>query len=578
MPRYDGTYETETYTPDGEQLTPLAHRGDLKKRVDGTTTLGLETVKIFHPRVEGQFRRIIRHGTTPANYWWEVIDKNGTKYLYGGKPGGNNVPNSEATLADPSAGDIFKWALREIRDTNGNTVKYTYNVVTDVGIVNGSVAGYQLYLKEIRYTGHHDMPGAYSVIFTRDREMENFVRRPDVTIGTFRFKMVTADRLKRIEVHFTDSKGQDFLVRSYAFDYIEGAFRKTLLQSVSQYGSNKTFFNKHEFSYYDTVRDSQGGYQGFSSSPGWDTRGDDIGKNFLGIQVDASALSGSEGTNVGGMLYLGFSLLPTKYISIGGKLGMSNNSTEALLTMIDINGDGLPDKVFKCGGGLCYRLNTSGPHANSSNIRFGESYPISGISDISRDSSDQTSGGVQGFFIGASALYDTSSTMTTQSVYFSDVNGDGLMDLVNNGLVLFNHLDANGRPVFTANSNDTPVPIGRSTVNANGMIPDYSARYEQLINENPLLDSVRRWVAPYDGTISISGGVQLVDTTQERATNNYTTADGVRVAIQHEASELWSARISPPTPPFIRRRAWAVSRSPRRPRLFPRAVCLRRRL
>ena len=45
-------------------------------------------------------------------------------------------------------------------------------------------------------------------------------------------------------------------------DYIEGAFRKTLLQSVSQYGSNKTFSNKHEFSYYDTVRDSQGGYQG----------------------------------------------------------------------------------------------------------------------------------------------------------------------------------------------------------------------------------------------------------------------------------------------------------------------------
>ena len=137
----------------------------------------------------------------------------------------------------------------------------------------------------------------------------------------------------------------------------------------------------------------------------------------------------------------------------------------------------------------------------------------------------------------------------------------------------------NGRPVFTANSNDTPVPIGRSTVNANGMIPDYSRRYEQLINENPLLDSVRRWVAPYDGTISISGGVQLVDTTQERATNNYTTADGVRVAIQHEASELWSARIlaadsTVHTPEGV----GSISVPPRRPRLFPRAVCLRRRL
>ena len=535
VPRYDAANETETYTLDGEQMTPVAHRGPLVSRT---------SEKVFHTRVEGQFRKIIRHGTAPTNYWWEVIDKNGTRYFYGGTPDTNNIPNSDATLADPASGNIFKWALRQVRDTNGNTMNYTYTVVPNTGIVGGTVMGYQIYLKKIDYTGHNDTPGAYSVIFTRDREVQNFVQRPDVTIDARSgFKMVTADLLKRIEVHFKDSKNQDFLVRSYSFEYSEGAFRKTLLQTVSRYGSNNTLFNKHEFSYYDNVRESNGQYNGFKPATTWDTKEDGIGKNFLGLQFDASALSGSEGTNIGGSLYLGFSLLPTKYISIGGKLGISSGNTDALITMIDINGDGLADKVFKCGGGLCYRLNTSGPHADTAHVTFGDVQPILGISDISHDSSDQISGGVQGFFIGASALIDASSTMTTQSVYFADVNGDGLMDLVSNGVVYFNHLNAQGRPVFTPNSNETPVPIGASSVNANGMIPDFSQRYEQLIDQNPLLDSVRRWVAPYDGTISITGGVQLVDTTQDRANNNYTTADGVRVAVQKEGGELWSATI-----------------------------------
>ncbi len=554
VPRYDSTYddtpnsnmETETYILDGEQLTPMAHRGALQPRT---------SEKVFHTRVEGQFRKIIRHGSQPNNYWWEVIDKNGTKYFYGGKPDSKGIPNSEAVLAKPVAGetvpekpvagDIFKWALRQIRDMNGNTVNFTYTIVPNTGIIGGTVIGYQIYLKKIDYTGRNDDPGAYSVVFSRDREMDNFVQRPDVTIDARSgFKMVTADLLKRIEVHFKDSKKQDFLVRSYTFDYAEEAFRKMLLQAVSQYGANNTFFNKHQFSYYDNVRDSSGQYIGFKSETTWDTKEDNIGKNFLGLQFDASALSGSEGTNIGGMLYVGFSLLPTKYISIGGKGGMSSGNTEALIAMVDINGDGLPDKVFRCGEGLCYRLNTSGPHSDTSNIRFDDAQAIMGISHISKDSSDQTSGGVQGFYIGASALVDDSSTMTTQSVYFSDVNGDGLVDLVDNGIVYFNHLDASRRPVFTPNSNDTPVPIGQSSVNANGMIPDFSQRYEQLIDQNPLLDSVRRWVAPFDGVLTITGGIQLVDTTQDRIDKNYTTADGVRVAIQKEGGELWSDTIN----------------------------------
>ncbi|WP_243374939.1 SpvB/TcaC N-terminal domain-containing protein [Geotalea sp. SG265] len=536
VPRYDATNETETYTLDGEQLTPLAHRGALQPRT---------AEKVFHTRVEGQFRKIIRHGTAPSNYWWEVTDKNGTRYFYGRVPNGGN----DAVLADADKGNIFKWALRQVRDANGNTVNYSYKVVSNTGIVGGTVPGYQIYLEKIDYTGHNDEPGAYSVHFTRDRDQNTFnpgKQRPDVTIDARSgFKMVTADRLERVEVHFTDAKGRDSLIRSYNFEYVEGAFRKTLLKSVSQYGSTGTFFNKHEFSYYDSVRQFDGSYNGFNTSANWDTVSDNVGKSFLGLQFDASALGGTEGSNIGGSLYVGFGIEPPKHISVGGKLGMSSSDTNGLIAMVDINGDGLADKVFKCGNNVCYRLNTSGPHADLARITFGESHQIEGISDFSRDHSDQISFGIQGFAAGASALFDMSSTTTTQSVYFSDVNGDGLVDLVDEGTVYFNTGKPNGKGniVFSANSNLTPSPIGLSSVNATGMLPDYKDRYEKMIDQGPLLDGVRRWVVPYDGTISITGGVHLVDSSLEQKNKNYKTADGVRVAVQKEGSELWSDTI-----------------------------------
>src|SRR5207245_10770095 len=80
VPRYHDTLETETYMLEGEMLTPVAHRGALQQR-------NASGDKIFHTRVEGQFRKIVRHGISPSTYWWEVIDKNGVRFMYGGDLG-----------------------------------------------------------------------------------------------------------------------------------------------------------------------------------------------------------------------------------------------------------------------------------------------------------------------------------------------------------------------------------------------------------------------------------------------------------------------------------------------------------
>src|SRR5262249_23746797 len=126
----------------------------------------------------------------------------------------------------------------------------------------------------------------------------------------------------------------------------------------------------------------------------------------------------------------------------------------------------------------------------------------------------------------------------------ADVNGDGITDLVSGGQVLFGFVNAAGVPTFSANSADTPVPVGTGAIDATNLLADASAQQAERAQQFPLLDTLRRWVAPFDGTISINAPVPLIqDTSPARA--QYTGADGVRVAIQLEGSELWFSTIGP---------------------------------
>src|SRR5262249_25531231 len=142
--------------------------------------------KVFHTRVEGQFRSITRHGASPSTYWWEVVNKNGTRSFYG-SASATSPSTSDFTLADDN-GNIFTWVLREVRDLHGNGMTYTYARVADPGVSGGTVPGTQLYLKTINYTRSGDVPGAYTVTFVRDTELPSkqwgstYKRRPDVVI------------------------------------------------------------------------------------------------------------------------------------------------------------------------------------------------------------------------------------------------------------------------------------------------------------------------------------------------------------------------------------------------------------
>jgi RHS repeat-associated protein len=524
VPRYQTDKETETYLLNGEQLTPVAHRGELQPR---------SAEKVFHTRVEGQFRRIVRHGDHPNNYWWEVTDKNGTRFIYGADPV-TQQRNEESTLTD-GKGNGFLWTLREMRDTNDNFVRYHYAPVGDTGVSDGKVMGSNLYLKKITYTGHGTEEGAYAVTFERDRDLGEALRTDKQIDARGAFKRVTADRLRKVSVSFNGLP-----VRAYAFEYAEGAFHKTLLQRAVQYDEDGREFNRHEFGYYDEARDGDGTYKGFAETANWDAGGDNVSAGLMG-EGAASALGGSEGQGAGGHLYVGIGPkgeTTSKSMTGGIKLGFNRSTSETLLAMADMNGDGLPDKVFKGGGGFHYRPNLSGPGRAAG---FGEPVVLPTLPAIGHEEVTSTTLGIETYFV-LTTQRDYSVSETETSVYFSDVNGDGLTDLVSGGQVLFGYRNAAGVPTFSGDSQDTPVPIGTGSILTDNLLEDAAAVEAKRAADFPLMDSMRRWVAPYDGVIAVDAPVHLIKDISP-ARDEYTGADGVRVAIQLEGAELWSERI-----------------------------------
>ncbi|MEV0618191.1 SpvB/TcaC N-terminal domain-containing protein [Nonomuraea sp. NPDC050404] len=518
VPRYATGTETETYMVNGEQLTPVAHTGPARERVAD---------RVFHSRVEGSFAKIVRKGGSPKTYVWEVTDKSGKRSTYGGEG---------AVLADDE-GNVFTWALREVRDPHGNTVRYRYAVQQDPGVAGGGVPGRNLYLTKINYTGRGDSDGPYSVTFTRDRELSE-ARRADVTIDARGgFKRVVADLLRKVEVKLGDQ-----LVRRYEFGYKEGAFRKTLLTSVTQFDANGRGFAAHEFGYFDDIRDAAGAYDAFARVP-WTSPADGLGNDVVnGIRQgagDASALGGTVSSETGGHLYVGVGLRRSKSGSIGVKAGFASGSDEGLLALVDVDGDTLPDKVFKTGDGISYRKNLSGPNGRPA---FADrAVPLRGLPGVLGESSSTRTAGVEGYLGGVAAQLDYIDAFTTTGRYFSDVNSDGISDLVDGGNVRFGRVGEDGVPVY-GSAADTPVPIGSSTVDPDGILADYRADRERREESFPLVDSLRRWEAPFAGTVSVTGAVTLPPGQGEQADPG--TPDGVRVAIQHEDQELWSARIA----------------------------------
>ncbi|MDH6353690.1 RHS repeat-associated protein [Dysgonomonas sp. PH5-45] len=548
VPRYDDSYETETYLMDGSMLMTLhnntasvAHRNDEIARIEN---------RQFYPRNENSFSKIIRKGNSPSNYYWEVTDKSGTKYIYG--TNGGTLKGNVTTTDGVQKNVAVEWKLSRVEELHGDYIEYHYQQVAEP--ITSGLSSQSLYLRTVK-AGQVSKDPHTVVTFTSNTQKEK-------QTNNARYGFLTSSNklLNGITIAFEGNT-----LRSYTFNYGTGAFNAKVLQSVTHLDSSGSEFATHTFDYYDDVN-SSAGYKPFTeSAEEWSLHNDNIETsmknpmssiNVSGFSNKATALGGNTTTSQSISFYggVGVGIDPTTISStIGASTGYSSSTTEGLSTLIDIDGDGLPDKVFVDEGKLYYRPNIS--QATNVSHQYGDRIEIGGtIEEFSKTTSRSYSGGWKGsvgiFIATAAKGKDKSSTTSKIKVYFADVNNDGLVDIVSNGTVHFNKIitDSNGRlvPYFTTNSTGTPNPIngsGNLSLDEEDIQVDPEEQAEEIKN-SPMQDVVRVWEAPFDGTVNVASTIKLLAPQGKYDTDEYSNADGVRAAIQFKSTEKATQTIS----------------------------------
>lgn len=543
VPRYNLEEETETYSLSGSMLSTMddngamsvAHRGDrIARKAD----------RQFYTRQGGDFSRIIRKGDSPANYYWEVTDKQGVVYTYGGD--GAVLKGTITDISGNAREVISEWKLRRVEETHGDWIEYEYATADEA--VRGGLNAKAIYLAKVS-AGNAGEEAHTVVTFTSGKE-----KRQKTNNARYGYLTSSNRLLEKVSIDFMGEG-----LRSYAFSYIDGAFHKDMLESVRQYDNSGNEFAFQTFDYYDDVQSGNGYVPFKSESETWNTHNDGLDAGFINpIQAAGgrfsdkpTALGGTTSTSIGGSFYVGVGpMIPDawKGNTGGGSYNYSSDNSKGLSTFVDLDGDGLPDKVYKDGGSIYYR-----PQLRSDNgeIQYGSPIKVKGISNFSTTKSSTNSGGVSAV-VGYQAFTgvigtDFSSTKVKTTEYFSDINGDGLIDLVSNGKVYFNHIEfdsqGNAVPTFTSSSADTPSPIiygGKIDTSVIEVDPNEQA---EMIASSPMEDMVRVWVAPKSGIVNVSGEVSLIVPTGDFDADEYAYADGVRVAIQKGSAELWSMSI-----------------------------------
>ncbi|HEY1193218.1 SpvB/TcaC N-terminal domain-containing protein [Flavobacterium sp.] len=526
-PRYDAANETESYVLAGEALIPNSHRIEWIARTSD---------KQFYPRRESAFQQIIRKGSSPKNYYWVVKDKSGITSYYGGTASGlatNNV------LQDAN-GNIGHWALCLQVDLKGNSIEYEYDKRDG-----------ELYIKKVYYTGFGSQKGNYNVTFVKNSDLGE-ANRSDVQVSArLGFKQLNNQLLRKIEVRY---KGD--MIRSYELKYKEGAFKKTLLESIAEYDSESKLFYTNTLDYFDDIRDASGKYNPFGPEQNWNVPGDNLTNNSIPSFSDIlysgkhSLVTSTEGENIGINYRIGIGLGSgmgsLKGNTIGAHGGNGIGNSETAVTLEDLDGDGLPDKVFKNKNGVFYRKNLAGSGQNG----FGEAKEIN-ISNLGLSKNSSFNWGVDAIISIGNVGYDKLRSTNKTKSYFMDFNGDGLVDYVKNGQVYYNRL-VDGVPTFDRTSSGTPSPVaGGGTITIPG---SSTLSQEEIEQQNPLHDVVRMWQAPVAGTITVSHQYQLIKDLspegikkQSEYVNNAgdEKADGVRLYFQKGNQLLWNQFIGP---------------------------------
>lgn len=560
-PRYLPNHESETYLLDGDRLFPNAIRTDLEARHDGPRSDWVRQVEDTH-------ELIIRHGDRPSDYCWEVVDKEGTHRWYGGEPAedGGCDRDETAVLTAPNtgvsgaAGGDYHWPLTYVEDISGNVMRYRYDTPENVEIGRGSNLGVSHYLRTITYTGFStfgdlaDEP-AYQIDFLRDGHVAGETARKDVTVDASTGEpVVTRDLLRRIEVshlspEYYDAGVPPEPIKGWTLEYENGPFDKALLTRIGQFGTDGAGSEHawHEFTWFNDVQNSSGDYEGFGPAEQWGSGAGDVSVNLAA----ESALGTSWRAGGDGGSYIGFNpVKPSKNGSFGGSFNVAVGHSTDVSTLVDLDGDGLADKVWaSSSGAVMYSRNLRRPGGSPQpdGTWFGASQPITSLNSVGQSTDLRIDvhfeaypavaiqvGGGFGFSFG--------------DQYFEDVNGDGRVDFIKPGSggahTVFYNVLVDGIPTFIDSALASEL-TDKLEVPLDGFDSDLaSADIEEvtqlLLNTSPRIDTVRRWLAPHTGTIRVEGSPALTAGAAYRG-------DGALTTIEHDATQLWTATLDAST-------------------------------
>ncbi|WP_082171112.1 SpvB/TcaC N-terminal domain-containing protein [Chryseobacterium sp. Hurlbut01] len=537
VPEFDAEGETELYSLDGEMLVYpnqyLPHRhNDVSENNTAITTAKQQRtsyidptnsqVKKFYLRKNHDFSLIERIGNSPGNYTWKVTFTDGTKRYYGGSP--------DSTLS--GIGGISHWGLRMIEDVHGNTMEFTY--------FNEGGGGGQFYqIKKIAYGKNKD----YTVNFIK----ETSITRKDISINAKQgFARSEPYLLKEVQVKYKTE-----LVRTYKMDYIDGEFFKTLLKRIYIVPHNPcstTLVSKSEirdiddgsgggggttggieptcteitdsytFDYYNDVKDGQGNVKIYGPDTSINLQNDKYAySGFIRGLINPSKINGNISSEKGFNFRVAAGLnfyYPSNdaygHLMFGFPFGYSNAEARNAQQLIDFNGDGIQDMIYRVPDeGLFLRtghLDTLG------NLSFNSSQPIGNYSgDFSFTETKTTnSGWDMGAIVYSKSQISSSSTSTTKT-YLIDANSDGLTDVVHNGEVWFNRFNrTTGKSEMTKHSEHTENMIVKAKA-VQTPIPctEKGCPQDPVLPPTPITDVVKVWVAPKDGYVKFTDDIQL---------------------------------------------------------------------
>ena len=245
----------------------------------------------------------------------------------------------------------------------------------------------------------------------------------------------------------------------------------------------------------------------------------------LGGLTDGSILGTGQSDEIGASLYVGVGPngdLSVKPISGGIKGGTLQTKSATGSILVDVTGDGIGDIIFRSGNGLRYCAGKRTEGGGEYQIpRCGK---VEGISELGEASTSMNSAGVEGYAYGGFAGVGYNGAFNNTYSYFSDVDGDGLIDFVSYGKVFYGLGEDVDKKIvrFAPNKALLPPVPGQTSSDDLSLRSPIQLQNEIALAGRSVEDSTQKlarlkysqttifWEAPFDGNIRLDGSMKLV--------------------------------------------------------------------